>query len=569
MKDASKAGATLLLAAAALTPTSALACGGFFCGTQPVDQQAERIIFVQEDPDTVTSYVEIAYQGAPEDFAWVVPVPALPELDVWHGRAFNALDLATQPQYRGLDWCFLDADADGIPEADENGGDGEVQVLAEERVGPFDTATIESRDPRALVEWLRLNDYRIPPAMEPFIALYTDEGMKFLAMKLAPGEGTEGIQPIKMTYRAGGPAVPLRLTAVAALPEMGVKVWILGESRYGPLNMPEVLIPDAEVRFDPFSGQVNYPSLVARKVDDAGGHGFVTELAAPTAPLLQTIRNQRVPARFGQEGIDAQQALITLLESRPYITRLYTRLSPGEMDLDPLFGPVAGGEVSNIHDLPGDPAEIGCGFDADADALRAAACDRATCGAAGTCVAVGVDNWRYNAGCACPEGTVARALPDVQYGVATSCVDVRLNFTAPALDQGVLSLPDACASNPCGDHGECVTHNGFPSCRCERGFVAVAGYNAERMPVPICVAPAVPVPAAAYQRAVREPNLPYPGRVSPLQGPGVQIPVNPPDGGGLPGVAEGCTSAPGAPTSPLWALLILPLGLVARRRRIR
>ena len=161
-----------------------------------MDQQAERIIFVQEDENTITSYVEIQYQGAPDAFAWIVPVPAVPDLDTWQSMAFNALDLVTEPQWNFQDDCFfLEADAPAANGGAEDGGDP-VIVLDQQRVGPFDTVTLQSADPRELVQWLRDNEYRIVPAMEPFIALYTAENMKFLAMKLAPGEDTDAIQPI-------------------------------------------------------------------------------------------------------------------------------------------------------------------------------------------------------------------------------------------------------------------------------------------------------------------------------------------------------------------------------------
>ena len=136
--------------------------------------------------------------------------------------------------------------------------------------------------------------------MEPFIALYTAENTKFLAMKLAPGEDTASIQPIKMTYSAANPAVPLRLTAVAAQLEMGVKIWILGERRFGPKNVPDITVSDDEVVMDFRRWENNYLPLVARKVDAAGGHGFITELAAPTGPLAEMIRESFVPDRAGQ-----------------------------------------------------------------------------------------------------------------------------------------------------------------------------------------------------------------------------------------------------------------------------
>ena len=45
-------------------------------------------------------------------------------------------------------------------------------------------AVIASEDPLALVDWLRAEGYRITPAMEPYIERYTEEGLKFLALKL-------------------------------------------------------------------------------------------------------------------------------------------------------------------------------------------------------------------------------------------------------------------------------------------------------------------------------------------------------------------------------------------------
>ncbi len=556
------------LAGALLAPAVASACGGFFCNATPVDQQAERIIFVQEDADTVTSYVEINYQGDPAGFAWVVPVPAVPELDVWFSGAFNALDLATQPQFNVPWGCFLEADAaaGGPPNADDDG----VDVLAQERVGPFDTATIQSEDPRALVEWLRVNEYRITPAMEPFIAMYTEEGMKFLAMKLAPGEDTASIRPIKMTYTAAGPAVPLRLTAVAAQLEMGVKVWILGEGRYGPLNVPDVEIPDADLKWDFNRWQSNYLPLVARKVDDLGGRGFVTELAGPTAPLAETVRNSFIPDFAGEEAEEARDALVALLESRPYISRLYTRVSPEEMDIDPMFGPVDGGDVSNIHEVP--PPEEGadeCNWDGPLDAA-AEACDFVACGAGGICADVEPGVAPRQAGCGCAPGTVARAGMGPDGLLEVACADVRLNFTAPDLDPGNLAFVDVCDQGDfCGEGGECVMLNGFPSCRCDVGLVAVPTIDEMGMPVPTCVAPTTPLAADVFAPVVlKEPNLPYPGRQTPMEpDPTPDMPDDNRGGGTAAPDVLGCTAAPGSrdDAPPFWLALPL-LGLALRRR---
>ena len=90
-------GAVLLLVSAASAPSVA-ACGGFFCTTVPVDQAAERVIFTM-DEGTVTTYVQINYVGAAEDFAWILPVPAVPQIDTAQTVTFQDLDRLTQPLY--------------------------------------------------------------------------------------------------------------------------------------------------------------------------------------------------------------------------------------------------------------------------------------------------------------------------------------------------------------------------------------------------------------------------------------------------------------------------------------
>lgn len=75
-----------IIVTSALAADAALACGGLFCsGANPivVDQSSERIIFEVLDSGDVRTMVDIVYQGRPEDFSWIVPVPDVPSaLDV-------------------------------------------------------------------------------------------------------------------------------------------------------------------------------------------------------------------------------------------------------------------------------------------------------------------------------------------------------------------------------------------------------------------------------------------------------------------------------------------------------
>src|SRR5688500_944630 len=90
------------------------ACGGLFCNSaQPVNQAAERILFVENDDGTVTAVIEIQYEGPAESFSWVLPVPGVPLLSFSSTLAFDRLQSATNPTYM-LQTTFEDCGGEGV-----------------------------------------------------------------------------------------------------------------------------------------------------------------------------------------------------------------------------------------------------------------------------------------------------------------------------------------------------------------------------------------------------------------------------------------------------------------------
>ncbi len=316
----------------------AFACGGLFCQNSPVDQNAERIIFTQNGDETISAYIQIEYTGFAPDFSWILPLPSaieahdleVPETGM---NAFLELEAATAPVFipPPLPECaerMLFSMA--VPEAAEQ----EVEVFASGEVGPYGFDVVGSEDPEAMIHWLRDHSYRVTEQMEPLINVYVEEGFVFLAMRLLPDQGVQDIQPIKVTYRSKQPMIPLRLTAVAANPDMRVLVWIYGQTQAVPENYAHLEIDDRDLTVTPFGG-TNYRQLLGERADMHNGQAFITEYAMPTSslavvdPLLQSLR-----------------------EAYPYITRMSTVISPEEMTVDPVFSYDANRpDVSNIHDL--------------------------------------------------------------------------------------------------------------------------------------------------------------------------------------------------------------------------
>ena len=420
----------LLFALSLLTPaTPAQACGGLFCSASaPVNQAAERIIFSKNADGTVTAVVQIQYEGPSEEFAWVLPVPGVPDIQVSSDLAFTRLQLASNPQYnlttRVEGEClddgsrvnfpsgFLDNDAEfGGGGAGGSGGGG-INVLARGNVGPYDYVVIQPEGifdqvGDVAVEWLTNEGYDVvPPGGDPddiseLLGSYLEGGMNLIAFRLTKGNDEGTIRPIRMTYVSDQPMIPIRPTAVAANDDMGVMVWVLGESRAVPVNYRSLELNEALI--DWLTGGTNYNQVVVAAGNEAGGQGFVTERAGPgdgyenvvvtdferaqweqlqrDLPILSSEEVLVQSARFAlwdgylgvledflpAEELDAfvqcpqcgnpltpfntesfMDALSTdviapmletseLLASRPYVTRFYTTLSAPEMDLDPLF----------------------------------------------------------------------------------------------------------------------------------------------------------------------------------------------------------------------------------------
>lgn len=466
--------ATGALLATLLAPTPAHACGGFFCQITPVEQNAERILFEIDPNGTILTTVEISYVGDPEGFSWVVPVSETPELLTVPPSTLRLLDGATVPNIIAPPTKCTGPGGGGLmrmggmaPTAEDAANDGGVDVEDLPQVGPFDPEVVSSDDPGELIDWLNDNGYLITEAMEPYVANYVTSGMKFLAMKLAPGAGVADITPISMRYTGTTPMVPISLTAVAAEPEMGVMVFVAGEGRYESDNFSNLTVDVADVQADPRNGANNYYPLLSWLIDEAGGRAFVTEFADTAPATRQNLDN--FFGFFADDDAEAREALGQILDRNAYITRLYTRISGWEMEFDPSFARAeTDATVSRTLDLSDRPAVEVCGNNNEPEP-----CGQMYCGADAMCATTdaGID------GCVCPEGSVARVISEptgpggfLQQTIV--CQDASLDLMADVL--GTVDGPaDPCDDATCGEFGQCVAVNGFATCSCDAGFAAV------------------------------------------------------------------------------------------------
>jgi hypothetical protein len=435
-----------------VAPRSAEACGGTFCdgGPQlmPVDQTGENILFVY-NAETIEAHIQIQYEGEAENFAWVIPVTAIPEIGVGSQALFNNLLASTAPQYGTLGVpgpCRGDGPGlcggplgdltlqGGLNEAAPNDGgagetDGDPDIAARGVAGAFEYAVLEGGTVQGVVDWLTDNGYAQDDDAPPILGEYLDDGYLFVAVKLRSGADVNEIQPLVLEYAGSEPCIPIKLTRIAAVDDMGIRAFFLGVERTFSTNFAHAELNLAKLDWINFGD--NYGEVVTMAVDEEpDGLAFVTEYAGDSNivsqdgilgpqwsaprfinlsphevvdelsmqglanctentceflhPLVEGLLATYVPLPTGagapeagpfysclscyldqidqaawdgqsfadefaerivQPAVDA----IELLGRKPYLTTLFTTLSPHEMTRDPMFhqnGDV--GDVSNL-----------------------------------------------------------------------------------------------------------------------------------------------------------------------------------------------------------------------------
>ncbi len=306
------AAAAALAGVATLQTGDAEACGGLFCNASlPVNQAAERIIFSENGDGTVTAVIEIQYQGPSESFAWVLPVPAGElEIGVASKISLDRLDTQSNPTYQ-LNRVFPEdcnfPQAGGAPTdsassddsaTDDGGGEDEgpsVVVLEEGTTGPYNyqvLAVNEDVEDRAaeLIAWLQEREYDVEDDMIDLVRPYLDSGLNVVAFKLDKNSDAGSVRPVMITYESEVPFIPLRPTAMAALEDMGVKVWVLGNSRAIPTTYLHLEINQALINW--FNPNANYNDVIIAAANEAGGMGFVTEQSGAAGAFADAVYTQ-------------------------------------------------------------------------------------------------------------------------------------------------------------------------------------------------------------------------------------------------------------------------------------
>jgi hypothetical protein len=292
----------LALGVAVAGVPDARACGGCFHGpSQTVTVITDHRMVFSVSPTQTVLWDQIKYSGSASDFAWVLPVKPGATIQLSQDAWIASLDAATQTVIEsppnscgvqsqqdvggggggcGFGATSVDSPAAGYELGDAGSAPG-VTVVSQQVVGPYDSVTVRSSQGEALGAWLRANGYDIPQSIQPVIDAFTTQGFDFIALKLAPNEGVQAMQPVRVVTPGADLSLPLRMVAAGVGANVGVELFVLSQGRYEPQNFPQATIDFSKLLWDPQNQVSNYTTLASPALAANGGKGWLTESAGP------------------------------------------------------------------------------------------------------------------------------------------------------------------------------------------------------------------------------------------------------------------------------------------------
>lgn len=213
--------AVVVLLGASLLPSVVRADGCMFPDEAAWRRMRERSMINEPEQKAVVFFskgkedliISPSYEGPTDRFAWVIPVPKRPKLEILKGAIFHELAALVRPRPR--DQAKAGAPAMGIP--------GGVTVLERKTVGAYHVSVLLATDGQALMKWLKANKYHLPSKAVGPITHYVKEGWTFVACRVKAPSAAKGLRtgtlaPIRLTFAAQRPVYPLRLSSANPKP---------------------------------------------------------------------------------------------------------------------------------------------------------------------------------------------------------------------------------------------------------------------------------------------------------------------------------------------------------------
>jgi hypothetical protein len=245
--------------------------GKVFTHAAPAEIPSQSAL-IAYDGKVQTLAIETRFVAEGKDFAWVVPLPAVPEIEPGTPGMFASLRAMFLPDIisstntpvslmvvllillvlgvwgtllgAGPIWriilyftaglsvfgsCLL-LPALGVARS-AVGGDA-VEVVDRTVIGEFELETVRSADADALSEWLRARGFAVPDSARKAVHAYVKDGWVFVAVKLRrefAGADLTAPTPLVFRFPSRSCIYPMRLTGAGASAPLDVELYVFAD----------------------------------------------------------------------------------------------------------------------------------------------------------------------------------------------------------------------------------------------------------------------------------------------------------------------------------------------------
>ena len=302
---------------AVASPSEALACGGCFAPPGAAQVVTDHRMVLSLSTTQTTLWDQFQYSGNPEEFSWILPIRytdttrvqlASDDFLTLLGNVGVAALVRPAPPPYPPGCNLVDAETGGAVDGGavfdaSAAADTGVTVLREEVVGPYAVAIVRGTSGMGLRDWLRMNGYTVPTAVEPVIDYYLGLNMDFIALRLRAGKGLNRMAPIRVTLDGYQPRLPLRMIAAGVADRVGLSLTVFAEARIEAMNFPNLELSDNDFTYDWNNPPTDFATLFVDTFNvrnhAMGDRLWLTESATMQNASNLTFLAMRLPGRSG------------------------------------------------------------------------------------------------------------------------------------------------------------------------------------------------------------------------------------------------------------------------------
>jgi hypothetical protein len=316
-------------------------------GSAQVSSDAQKALLLWED-GRETLHLKSTYTGPATDFAWVIPVPAYPKVELSTWTLFDEAERVTRPQLKlitgykvgGLKGFGIGCSAAQSLQTEEQAPPTAVRHFESLDIRELRVDIVAAAESGGFLRWLHRHDYAVDQKAEPVLQKYIDAKFYFVVAKMGKSKTwverkgmtktvSGGLTPLAISFAAQEPFYPLAISAISAAEENELLLLTVTAGCLRPVEYesPSLTQQDVEEAVVPalqktgskwLTEPVDFSPAVRAAQERVTGPAVVVECAAWRA-WRRDYSSKLVPPRSVYAG------------ERVIITRFHAFLRPQEM----------------------------------------------------------------------------------------------------------------------------------------------------------------------------------------------------------------------------------------------